>query len=119
MIAKKIGEMADLADNYTQLALSIAAASEQGEKLARFWIANCGAGEDLTDLDPALAEIEAARKLRATVKDKTDHQRPPLAFVLIMAHKEALAVILGVQDPKREGGKRPPLAPCKGGAGHR
>jgi hypothetical protein len=73
MIAKKIGKKTDVADNYTQLALYIAAASEKGEKLDRFWIANCGAGEHLADLDPALAEVEAARKLRATVKDKTYH----------------------------------------------
>ncbi|WP_413204153.1 hypothetical protein [Rhodospirillum sp. A1_3_36] len=99
MIAKKIGKKADVADHYTQPALYIAAASEKGETLDRFWIANCGAGEDLADLDPALAEIEVARKLRATVKDKTDHlvvSFRPIAFNKV--HPQTLKAISPYKD---------------------
>ncbi|WP_114090650.1 TraI/MobA(P) family conjugative relaxase [Thalassospira profundimaris] len=73
MIAKKIPKNAHIADNYKELAHYIAAAKEAGEKLDRFWIANCGAGESKEDLDLALVEIEAVRRLKPDVKDKSYH----------------------------------------------
>lgn len=73
MIAKRINQTAGVADNYTHLAEYIAAAGDEGEKLDRFWIVNCDAGDTLADLDAALAEIEAVRKLRADVRNKTYH----------------------------------------------
>ncbi|AUG53484.1 TraI/MobA(P) family conjugative relaxase [Thalassospira marina] len=73
MIAKKIPKNAHIADNYKELAHYIAAAKEAGEKLDRFWIANCGAGENKDDLDLALVEIEAVRRLKPDVKDKSYH----------------------------------------------
>jgi phage/plasmid primase-like uncharacterized protein len=73
MIAKKIPKDPNIADNYKELAHYIAAAKEPGEKLDRFWIANCGAGEKRDDLDLALVEIDAVRRLKPDVKDKTYH----------------------------------------------
>lgn len=73
MNAIKIDKKADVADNYTRLGTYISAAPETGEKLDRFWIANCGAGETLDDLPAALAEIEAIRQQKPKVKDKTYH----------------------------------------------
>jgi phage/plasmid primase-like uncharacterized protein len=73
MIAKKIPKDPNVADNYKELAHYIAAAKEPGEKLDRFWIANCGAGEKREDLDLALVEIDAVRRLKPDVKDKSYH----------------------------------------------
>tara|TARA_R110001583_G_scaffold87175_1_gene227782 strand:+ start:1132 stop:4281 length:3150 start_codon:yes stop_codon:yes gene_type:complete len=73
MIAKKIPKDPNIADNYKELAHYIAAAKEPGEKLDRFWIANCGAGEKREDLDLALVEIDAVRRLKPDVKDKSYH----------------------------------------------
>ncbi|SOD98550.1 TraI/MobA(P) family conjugative relaxase [Caenispirillum bisanense] len=73
MIAKKIARRPEVADDFTHLAEYIAAAREEGEKLDRFWIANCDAGTELADLDAALAEIEAVRHLSAPAGDKTYH----------------------------------------------
>ncbi|AUG55274.1 TraI/MobA(P) family conjugative relaxase [Thalassospira marina] len=73
MIAKKIPKNAHIADNYKELAHYIAAAKEAGEKLDRFWIAHCGAGNSKEDLDLALVEIEAVRRLKPDVKDKSYH----------------------------------------------
>ncbi|WP_417843543.1 TraI/MobA(P) family conjugative relaxase [Thalassospira sp.] len=73
MIAKKIPKNAQIADNYKELAHYIAAAKEPSEKLDRFWIANCGAGEKREDLDLALVEIDAVRRLKPDVKDKSYH----------------------------------------------
>ena len=73
MIAKKIPKDLNIADNYKELAHYIAAAKEPGEKLDRFWIANCGAGEKREDLDLALVEIDAVRRLKPDVKDKSYH----------------------------------------------
>ncbi|GAB3129297.1 TraI/MobA(P) family conjugative relaxase [Novispirillum itersonii] len=73
MIAKKIAKKADVADSFTRLGTYISAAPEAGEKLDRFWIGNCNAGETLDDLPAALAEIEAVRQKKPKVKDKTYH----------------------------------------------
>lgn len=73
MIAKKIAKKADVADSFTRLGTYISAAPEAGEKLDRFWIGNCNAGETLDDLPAALAEIEAVRQQKPKVKDKTYH----------------------------------------------
>ncbi|WP_085586285.1 TraI/MobA(P) family conjugative relaxase [Thalassospira mesophila] len=73
MIAKKIPKDPNVADNYKELAHYIAAAKEPGEKLDTFWIANCGAGEKREDLDLALVEIDAVRRLKPDVKDKSYH----------------------------------------------
>ncbi|MEQ5777112.1 relaxase/mobilization nuclease domain-containing protein [Thalassospira sp. NFXS8] len=73
MIAKKIPKDPKVADNYKELAHYIAAAKEAGEKLDHFWIANCGAGEKREDLDLALVEIDAVRRLKPDVKDKSYH----------------------------------------------
>jgi phage/plasmid primase-like uncharacterized protein len=73
MIAKKIPKDPNIADNYKELAHYIAAAKEPGEKLDKFWIANCGAGEKREDLDLALVEIDAVRRLKPDVKDKSYH----------------------------------------------
>lgn len=73
MIAKKTAKKPDVPDNYTKLALYVAAAQEKGEKLDRFWISNCNAGEELADLDVAIAEIEATRSLNTRSEDRTYH----------------------------------------------
>ncbi|WP_142850697.1 TraI/MobA(P) family conjugative relaxase [Telmatospirillum sp. J64-1] len=73
MIAKKVPKQADIPDNFTRLGEYIAAAEEEGEKLDHFWIRNCDSGTGLEDLDLALAEIEAVRKMRPTVANQTYH----------------------------------------------
>ncbi len=73
MIAKKIPKKSDVPDNYKALAEYIAAAKEPGEKLDKFWIVNCGAGETLDDLDLAIIEVNAIRRLKPKVADKTYH----------------------------------------------
>ncbi|MDP2699922.1 TraI/MobA(P) family conjugative relaxase [Thalassospira sp.] len=73
MITKKIPKDPDKPDNFKALAEYIAAAKEPGEKLDKFWIANCGAGETLDDLDLAILEVNAVRRLKPNVDDKTYH----------------------------------------------
>lgn len=73
MIARKIPKKSNVPDNYKRLAHYIAAAEEPGEKLDRFWIVNCNAGESIDDLDTALIEIEAIRRFKPKVADKTYH----------------------------------------------
>ncbi|WP_019647099.1 TraI/MobA(P) family conjugative relaxase [Novispirillum itersonii] len=73
MIPKKILKDPEIADDFTRLGEYISAAPETGEKLDRFWIANCGAGETLEDLPAALAEIEAIRQQKPEIEDKTYH----------------------------------------------
>ncbi|GAB3129481.1 TraI/MobA(P) family conjugative relaxase [Novispirillum itersonii] len=73
MIPKKILKDPAIADDFTRLGEYISAAPEKGEKLDRFWIANCGAGEALEDLPAALAEIEAIRQQKPDIEDKTYH----------------------------------------------
>jgi phage/plasmid primase-like uncharacterized protein len=73
MIAKKIPKVASIPDNYKELAEYIAAAKEPGEKLDKFWIENCGAGETLDDLEMALREVYAVRLMKPEVIDKSYH----------------------------------------------
>ena len=70
MIAKKIGRRCK--DNFGRLAEYIADAPEKGEKLAGLWTVNCG--DDETDLDLAVAGIEATQTLNTRSGiDKTYH----------------------------------------------
>ncbi len=73
MIAKKIPKVASIPDNYKELAEYIAAAKELGEKLDKFWIENCGAGQSLDDLEMALREVYAVRLMKPEVIDKSYH----------------------------------------------
>lgn len=73
MIARRLPKDSQIADNFTALGKYIAAAKDAGEKLDRLWIAGCDAGEELGDLDAALAEIEAVRKHKPETKNKTYH----------------------------------------------
>ncbi|WP_417814510.1 TraI/MobA(P) family conjugative relaxase [Thalassospira alkalitolerans] len=73
MIAKKIPKKPDVADNFKALAEYIAAAKEPGEKLDKFWISNCGSGETLDDLELALREVYAVRRMKPEITDKSYH----------------------------------------------
>ncbi|MCA1908974.1 MAG: relaxase/mobilization nuclease domain-containing protein [Magnetospirillum sp.] len=73
MIAKRIDRKPEVRDDYANLGRYIAAAKEKGEKLDKFWIVGCDAGDKLTDLDLALIEIEATRTLKPGIADKTYH----------------------------------------------
>ncbi|WP_414716238.1 relaxase/mobilization nuclease domain-containing protein, partial [Thalassospira sp. UBA1131] len=73
MIATRIGKKSGVPDNYTRLGQYIAAAEEKGEKLHQFWIRNCDAGTNIEDLDLALLEIEAVRRQKPDIADKTYH----------------------------------------------
>lgn len=74
MIAKRIPKQPNVRDDYSHLGRYVAAAKEKGEKLDKFWLVNCDAGTDLTDLETALIEIEATRTMAsADVDDKTYH----------------------------------------------
>lgn len=73
MIAKRIDRKPEVRDDYAHLGRYIAAAKEKGEKLDKFWIVNCDAGDGLTDLDTALIEIEATRLAKPGIADKTYH----------------------------------------------
>ncbi|WP_254869540.1 hypothetical protein [Thalassospira lucentensis] len=73
MIATRIGKKSGAPDNYTRLGQYIAAAEEKGEKLHQFWIRNCDAGTNIEDLDLALLEIEAVRRLKPDIVYKTYH----------------------------------------------
>ena len=80
MIAKRITRTSG--DRYGRLARYLAAASDEGEKLDRLWLAGCDAGEDgeaitaddLDMLDMAIAEIEATQAMNSRATgDKTYH----------------------------------------------
>lgn len=73
MIAKRVDKRADVHDSYTHLAEYIAAASEEGEKLDKFWIVNCPAGTELADLEDALLDVEAVRAMNPRIKNRTYH----------------------------------------------
>lgn len=73
MIAKRIDRKPEVRDDFGNLGRYVAAAREKGEKLDKFWIANCDAGAKLDDLDLALIEIEATRALKPGIADKTYH----------------------------------------------
>lgn len=61
MIAKKVAKAADVRDSFRALAEYVAGARDPGEKLVDLWIAGCDAGSEATDLDAAVAEVEATR----------------------------------------------------------
>jgi len=73
MIPTRIDKKAGVRDNYSHLAEYISAAREEGEKLKDFWIEGCNAGDGLDDLETALVEIEAVRKMKPDIDDKTYH----------------------------------------------
>ena len=112
MIATRIGKKSGVPDNYTRLGEYIAAAEEKGEKLHQFWIRNCDAGTNIEDLDLALLEIEAVRRQKPDIADKTYHLvvsfRPgdhdKLTKDDLMAIGAEYAKALGYEDHQRVAG---------------
>lgn len=112
MIATKIGKKSGVPDNYTRLGEYIAAAEEKGEKLDQFWIRNCDAGTNLEDLDLALLEIEAVRRQKPDIADKTYHlvvsfrpgEQDRLTKDDLMAIEAEYAKALGYADHQRVAG---------------
>lgn len=112
MIATKIGKKANVPDNYTRLGQYIAAAEEKGEKLHEFWIRNCDAGTNIEDLDLALLEIEAVRRHKPDIADKTYHlvvsfrpgEQDKLTKEDLMAIEAEYAKALGYADHQRVAG---------------
>lgn len=61
-------------DNFGRLARYLAAAEDPGEKLEQFWMVNCDAGENLSDIELAISGIEETQALNVRSKsDKTYH----------------------------------------------
>ncbi|MEQ8392314.1 MAG: TraI/MobA(P) family conjugative relaxase [Thalassospira sp.] len=112
MIATKIGKKSSVPDNYTRLGEYIAAAEEKGEKLHQFWICNCDAGTNIEDLDLALLEIEAVRRQKPDIADKTYHlvvsfrpgEQDRLSKDDLMAIEAEYAKALGYADHQRVAG---------------
>ncbi|WP_413208298.1 TraI/MobA(P) family conjugative relaxase [Rhodospirillum sp. A1_3_36] len=112
MIATKLAKKKDLPDNYTRLGEYIAAAKETGEKLDKLWIVNCDAGETLEDLPTALAEVEAVRKMRPDINNKSYHlslsfrsgDRDRLTEQDLKDIEAAFAKALGFEDHQRVAG---------------
>ncbi|MDG4720719.1 TraI/MobA(P) family conjugative relaxase [Thalassospira aquimaris] len=112
MIATKIGKKSGVPDNYTRLGEYIAAAEEKGEKLHQFWIRNCDAGTNIKDLDLALLEIEAVRRQKPDIADKTYHlvvsfrpsDQDKLTTDDLMAIEAEYAKALGYGDHQRVAG---------------
>ena len=112
MIATKIGKKSGVPDNYTRLGEYIAAAEEKGEKLHQFWIRNCDAGTNIEDLDLALLEIEAVRRQKPDIADKTYHlvvsfrpgDQDKLTKDDLMAIEAAYTKALGYGDHQRVAG---------------
>tara|TARA_R110000796_G_scaffold250869_1_gene381056 strand:- start:14687 stop:15790 length:1104 start_codon:yes stop_codon:yes gene_type:complete len=112
MIATKIGKKTGVPDNYTRLGEYIAAAEEKGEKLHQFWIRNCDAGTNIEDLDLALLEIEAVRRQKPDIADKTYHlvvsfrpgEQDKLTKTDLMAIEAEYAKALGYGDHQRVAG---------------
>lgn len=112
MIATKIGKKSGVPDNYTRLGEYIAAAEEKGEKLHQFWIHNCDAGTNIEDLDLALLEIEAVRRQKPDIADKTYHlvisfrpgDQDRLTKTDLMAIEAEYAKALGYADHQRVAG---------------
>jgi hypothetical protein len=112
MIATKIGKKSGLPDNYTRLGQYIAAAEEKGEKLHQFWIRNCDAGTNIEDLDLALLEIEAVRRQKPDIANKTYHlvvsfrpgDQDKLTTDDLMAIEAEYAKALGYGDHQRVAG---------------
>lgn len=112
MIARRLPKDSQIADNFTALGKYIAAAKDKGEKLDRLWIAGCDAGEELGDLDAALAEIEAVRKQKPDTKNKTYHllvsfrpsDQEKLSSETLKHIEEEFAGALGLSDHQRVAG---------------
>lgn len=112
MIATRIGKKSGVPDNYTRLGQYIAAAEEKGEKLHQFWIRNCDAGTNIEDLDLALLEIEAVRRQKPDIADKTYHlvvsfrpgEQDKLTKNDLMAIEAEYAKALGYADHQRVAG---------------
>ncbi|KZB66534.1 TraI/MobA(P) family conjugative relaxase [Thalassospira sp. MCCC 1A02491] len=112
MIATRIGKKSGVPDNYTRLGEYIAAAEEKGEKLHQFWIRNCDAGTKIEDLDLALLEIEAVRRQKPDIADKTYHlvvsfrsgEQDKLSKEDLMAIEAEYAKALGYSDHQRVAG---------------
>ena len=112
MIATKIGKKSGVPDNYTRLGEYIAAGEEKGEKLHQFWIRNCDAGTNTEDLDLALLEIEAVRRQKPDIADKTYHlvvsfrpgEQDKLTKDDLMAIETEYAKALGYADHQRVAG---------------
>ncbi len=112
MIATRIGKKSGVPDNYTRLGQYIAAAEEKGEKLHQFWIRNCDAGTNIEDLDLALLEIEAVRRQKPDIADKTYHlvvsfrpgEQDRLTTDDLMAIEAEYAKALGYGDHQRVAG---------------
>ncbi|KZB64303.1 hypothetical protein ABIE64_004385 [Thalassospira sp. MBR-102] len=112
MIATRIGKKSGVPDNYTRLGQYIAAAEEKGEKLHQFWIRNCDAGTNIEDLDLALLEIEAVRRQKPDIADKTYHlvvsfrsgEQDKLTKEDLMAIEAEYAKALGYGDHQRVAG---------------
>mgnify|MGYP003625022362 FL=1 len=112
MIATKIDKKSGVPDNYTRLGEYIAAAEEKGEKLHQFWIRNCDAGTNIEDLDLALLEIEAVRRQKPDIADKTYHlvvsfrpgDQDKLTTDDLMAIEAEYAKALGYADHQRVAG---------------
>ena len=112
MIAAKIGKKSGVPDNYTRLGEYIAAAKEKGEKLHQLWIRNCDAGTNIEDLDLALLEIEAVRRQKPDIADRTYHlvvsfrpgEQDRLSKDDLMAIEAEYAKALGYADHQRVAG---------------
>ncbi|KZB63139.1 hypothetical protein AUP42_01735 [Thalassospira lucentensis] len=112
MIATRIGKKSGVPDNYTRLGQYIAAAEEKGEKLHQFWIRNCDAGTKIEDLDLALLEIEAVRRQKPDIADKTYHlvvsfrsgEQDKLSKDDLMSIEAEYAKALGYEDHQRVAG---------------
>ncbi|MCF8502114.1 MAG: relaxase/mobilization nuclease domain-containing protein, partial [Rhodospirillum sp.] len=112
MIPTKLAKKPDVPDNFTRLGEYIAAAKEKGEKLDKLWIVNCDAGEGLEDLPTALAEVEAVRKMRPDIENKTYHlsisfwpgERERLTEQDLKDIEAAFAKALGFEDHQRVAG---------------
>lgn len=112
MIATRIGKKSGVPDNYTRLGQYIAAAEEKGEKLHQFWIRNCDAGTHIEDLDLALLEIEAVRRQKPDIADKTYHlvvsfrpgEQDKLSKEDLMTIEAEYAQALGYADHQRVAG---------------
>lgn len=79
MIAKHISSAS--LDSFRALALYIAAAEEEGEKLGDFWAMNCRIGNGIEDLDLLIAEIQATQALNSQA-------RPDRSFHLMLSFRD-------------------------------
>ena len=110
MIAKHIKRKPGSRGPFGKLARYIAAASDQGEKLDRFWAVNCNAGDGIGDLDHIANEVEATQSLNTRAKsDKTYHlmvsfrdERPSAEALVDIERRFAEA--LGFGDHQRVAG---------------